>query len=209
MTLAEKITAIIESDLHAANGRRRERLLSAREIAQVLTEAMRDGYGYTTGGSVAKSYKYRASTTKAFAVANGPDYIALKTDDGDAKGSPVSFAGPSQATRPSIDKWAARQTLYTLRPEAGWLVLTRRECRLFVRSIAGIAIPKDLPVAMVTVADSLSAGNCRMTTERVATWFPDTAVSSKELIRTIQSREPLLMPFALRAIRYAAQRVAQ
>lgn len=80
MTATQKITQRIDAMIATANGLARERKLSTREIAQVLSEAIRDGHGYTTGGSVAKSRAKwgRAETTVAFAVANGPDYIAIK-----------------------------------------------------------------------------------------------------------------------------------
>ena len=202
----QKMISRIQIALDTANGRSRERLLSKREIAQVLTEAMRDGYGYTTGGTVAKAYsKYgTAYSTMAFAVANGPDYIALRVVRNSANSSAVTWAGPSSVAEKSCRNWVARQTLYTLRD---WIILSRAECKLFIRSIAEAKFAA-VPDVSVTLEDSLAAGNCRTVTARVAGWCaPRTEVPARTLARAIQSREPLLIPFAQRAIAQAARRM--
>lgn len=205
MTQTQKLTAKLNAAIARANDGGKVRTLDIRDVAQVLAEAIRDEYGYTTGGSVAKSYTNHGTawSTKAFAVANGPDYIALTMTRGNALGSPVTFAGPSQATDKSIRTWAARQTLYTLRD---WLILTRAECKLIIRSLVALKL-SDVPDVPVTTQDSLAAGNCRMTTDRVAGWFaPRVEVSARELAKAIMAREPLLVPFAKRAIAQAARR---
>ena len=208
MTQTQKITARIEHALNTANAGQRVRLLGLNEIAQVLSEAMSNlGHGYTSGGRVANAYARfgKAYSTKAFAIANGPDYIALKIERIGSNASDVTFAGPTQSTAKSIDHWQAQQTLYTLRD---WLILSRAECKLFIRSITSIPL-SGIPAGItVTLADSLAAGNCRMTSERVASWFaPRTEVPARELARTIMSREPLLAPFAKRAIEAASRKV--
>lgn len=198
-------TQHIETILTSEQGKRKQRLLTAREIGQVLTEAMRDGYGYTTGGQVANSYGYPASTTLAFACANGPDYIALKIGTGDARknSSPVTFAGVKSSREKDCRDFVARSTLYTLRD---WIILSRAECKRFIRSIVGIKVPRNLPKVTVTLQDSLNAGNCQSQSMRVAGWFKAPAIQSATLVRTIARREPLLLPFALRAVKQAAIR---
>lgn len=218
MRQAQKVTRTIQCALDAANGKRKQRTLSIREVAQVLTEAMhtkkdlamysRYGYGYTTGGHVANAYGYSAATTLAFAVANGPDYIALKIGQGDARknSSPVTFAGPNSVRDSDCRKWAECQTLYTLRD---WIILSRAECKLFIRSLSAMPanVLRNLPDVLVTLNDSLAAGNCRAVSERVASWFaPSSEISARTLAKVVQSREPLLIPFALRAIKQAEQR---
>jgi hypothetical protein len=204
------IDQTIDKKLSHANGRRRERLLSKREVAQVLSEAISElGYGYTTGGHVAGGYKYRAYTTAAFALANGPDYIALRiaVADGGKNASPVTWAGPRSEREKDIKAFCDRQTLYTL-VVGGWMLMTRKEAKRFIRAVQGIAVPKNLPAVTVTLADSLAAGNCRMTSERVAAWFAAPAIQSATLVRRVREREPILLPFALRAIAAAAKRVS-
>lgn len=196
----------ITTALAKANGRARERLLGAREIAQVLTEAMREGYGYTTGGTVAKAYskKGTAYSTMAFAVANGPDFIALAITRMPSMGSPVTWAGPNNKSDQSIRKWVERQTLYTLRD---WMIFTRPECRLWIRSLAKVQVgdvPHDL---FVTLDDSLRAGNCERESRRVAEWFkPEKAVAAVKLVKVVSRREPLLLTYVQRAIAQAKQR---
>jgi len=90
----------------------------------------------------------------------------------------------------------------------GWLLLSRAECRAFVRSQTNPAVTlQDVPDVPVTLRDSLAAGNCRPTSEVVAGWFsPRTEVPARELARMVRDREPTLLPFALRAISHAAKR---
>lgn len=207
MTKTQKVTARLDSAIAKANGTGRQRLLGRAEVAQVITEAMRDDYGSTNGGSVARAYSKNgniALTSVAFAVANGPDYIAVKLSRINALASAVTWAGPDRIN--NCMAWVAKQTLYTLRD---WIILSRAECRLFIRSVTAVTttISGESQGLLVTLADSLAAGNCQSQSERVAGWFAGRSeVPAKELMTTVAKREPLLITFVHRAIAVAERR---
>jgi hypothetical protein len=206
--------------LAAANGRRRERLLNADEVAQVVREALTDGIGYTDGGNVPNAYAYAATKTVATAVAVG-DLVAIGVTTTSAhRGSPVTWIGCAGTHPTTLKKYVSR--LNALRGDdainaaLAWadLTITRRQAQTWLRSLAqqeataraALTAIHGSPSApppnvSVTLAHSLEAGNCGTVSRRVAKWFPGrSAVPAAELLAEIDSREPTLRSFAVRAI---------
>jgi hypothetical protein len=212
--------------LTTANGRRRERILGADEVAQVVREALVDGIGYTAGGNVAHAYDYNATKTVATAVAVG-DLVAIGVTTASAhNGSPVTWIGCASTHPTSIIKYLTKIDMLctdeAITAALAWadLTITRRQAKTWIRSLAQqaaaataalTAIQREPsaawgtschpPNVRVTLAHSLAAGNCGTVSRRVAKWFPGrSAVPAAELLAEINRREPTLRSFAVRAI---------
>jgi hypothetical protein len=79
--------------LHNANGNRRQRVLSLREIESVIRKSALDGWSTDNGGFVANRYGYPAVQTTALAVRRTDGAIALCVD--------VNSASKGTSVRPS------------------------------------------------------------------------------------------------------------
>ena len=96
-----QINAAISVLLGWANHAARVRTLDLQDIEKVLREAVQNGYGYASGGSVASAYaRYgTAYSTKAFAVRLGPDWVALQISRVPSNASDATWAGPHSIRR--------------------------------------------------------------------------------------------------------------
>lgn len=209
--------------LRKMNGRRRERLLTEGDIDQVIREALVDGYGYASGGTVAKSYKYRAWTSAvACAKLRGQMYIRM-AEIGANGGSIVTWFGPASSRRADCDKWFNEMnsigplTWHQSIALAKWMPLShhaQREARQAVRQIRDreraeaqqrAAQIEAAPDVLVTKADSLACGNCRHVTERICAAFGTEQMQSHVFLRRMFRTYPELLRFAFRAVEYAAK----
>lgn len=210
--------AAIQSKLDAANGRRRERTIAFREAVQSIREALRDGYGYVNGGTVANSYGYCAYQTQvgAFAANDAVILTIHQSSAGKGTGLPLPWRRNTNE-----DKIAEIITSSTVRPypqSSGTIRMSRRTARAIVaaqdhadaiKAIERIPAEYCESETPVTAADSLASGNCESETRRVQSWFPGReSVPAKEILAAIVTNAPSLISFAVRAIQYAERHAA-
>lgn len=88
MSIAQQI----REELAQANGWRRIRIVTEREAAEVILEAIASGKDYTTGGSVANSYGYRAVSTVFVATCEGGT-VAFKAGTANAQNPTPAACG--------------------------------------------------------------------------------------------------------------------
>jgi hypothetical protein len=201
-------TRRLRTALDTVNGRRRERILHLQEVAQVVREALTDGLGYTTGGSVANSYGYRAYTTMAAAVGVS-DLIAIGVAIRDANAGPITWIGaPPVSHAKKIIAWQAGLTWAAMSGDWVDIVITRDEATGWLRSLRPRRVTgRATPRVAVTMRDSIASGNCQSVSRRVRRWFPGrSSVPAQELLAEIDKREPTLRSFAVRAIEAAQRR---
>ncbi len=203
--------------LAALRGRARMRVLDARDLLQVLEEARRTEYGLRTGACVANKYGYPAHRMRLVAIRRRTGSYAVLADWGNAKkGSSNCPLGGQQ----SVWEQTLSREKIKLDPRLSWWIIPRREVeralaerRLVARREAEEHWPAENypPDLLITVEDSLAAGNCAIESARVAAWWPagTTAVSAADLRRAILIREPTLTRYAIRAVEAAAARVAR
>lgn len=212
-TKTEAATQALITQLHRINGKRRQRTISYTEAVQAIREALRDGYGYVNGGTVANCYGYAAVQTQVTAIAGNGVVVVRAIEASASKGSGTGLPWKRNATADTI---AAGIEAATKTPHPGAIVLTRNTARRIVAAqdhadaLAAIdRIPAELREdgTLVTAADSLAAGNCESETRRVSSWFAGRdAVPARELLAAIIERAPSLVTFAVRAVQYAQRR---
>lgn len=208
-------TAAIQAQVDAANGRRSARTVNFSEAIQAIREALRDGYGYVNGGTVANSYGYAAVQTQVTAIAVEQTVIVnvltANAKKGTGTGLPWTRAANEEKIRTTI------LDLVWCPARNGEFRLTRKQAKAIVAAQdhadairAAERIPADVRDSkiLITAADSLAAGNCESETCRVQSWFPgrDT-VPANEVLAVIIKRAPSLISFAVRAIKYAQSHV--
>ena len=210
----------IEWALGRVNYRRRTRTISMRDVAQVLREALHDGVGYHSGGTVARSYDYPASTAAVAAVRldgsvaaqllgtvmDSTFAIKFGSHDAHRNASQVTWFGPHSCREADLMAWRAKQTIESLR-EDDWIILARRDVVQVIRSQRHRynALLENVPLVTVTREHSLAAGNCRTETDRIATVLGVDKISSRRLLTYLAHHEPHLLPYARRAVDYAAE----
>ena len=202
----------IEAALKRANYRRRTRTISMRDVAQVLREAGSNGLGYHSGGVVPKAYKYSADTAAVAAIrVNGVFAITFGSHDAHRSASQVRWFGPHSSKEGDLAAWFASQTLESLQQERDWIVLNRRDVVQIIRSQRQRyhAALHNIPVVTVTREHSLACGNCQTETDRIVEALGVTEITSRRLLTYLAHHEPHLLPYARRAVDFAAQEVAQ
>lgn len=197
--------------IRRVNYRRRTRRITESDVVQVLAEARDDGYGWMVGGKVAKAYDYPASTAAVAAIRLDKHTFAVRVGSCDAHrdASPVTWFGPSSKLDNSVCLWLNRVREDRKLLGAAWILLTRAEVLGMLRprdeAIAKAVEPiiaTTVPDVLITVEDSLNAGNCPRVTERVARAFEFQPTNA----RTVARRFPSLLPFVRRAAQRAEQR---
>ena len=213
---AARIRANIEAHLAIANDGRRVRTINYREAVQAVREALADGWGYVSGGTVAAAYRYPASQTQVGAMAYGSAVVVRILETMASRGTGLPLPWRRNTSADKIAKIIA-ETIWT--PAArGEIRLSRRQAVALVadddREQAAVALAR-VPEAVrsstvpVSVAHSLAAGNCERETLRVAAWFGGRAtVPACELMDMVSHRSPALISFASRAIEYACSHPA-
>lgn len=210
-SVVSSTTEAITATLAGANGRRRERTLSYSEAIQAIREALRDGYGYANGGTVANSYGYAASQTQVGAISANDAVVVTICQSSASKGSALLLPfrrGTSE------EKVAAIIDSSTQRPyRGGGIRMSRRTARAIVAAqdhADAVAAADRIPFeyrncdTLLTASDSIAAGNCQSETVRVQSWFAGReAIPAREVLAAIVERAPSLIPFAIRAIQYA------
>lgn len=189
----------IEDAIAAANGRRRTRILSAASVPQVIREALRDGIGGTTGGSVANCYGYPARTTRVWAVRTSRGDVAVRCET-----APANKVSDCPGGRRAEAKLRAHADAH---PEQ-YVIIPAATARRLVRDASAAGWGK-CPVdgdVVVSVSDSLNTGNCATETARVRDALGGHEdVSASTLWSYCVSHEPpTLRPFVVRAMRHAA-----
>ena len=194
----------VQEMLNQANGRRRTRLCSEYDVRQVIKEAIREEYGYTTGGHVANAYKYPSVTTVLLAWRyDNTIRIAAAVGNGHKNSSAVTPFGVTSARDKHIREWIADGNIHDAQ-----VIMSMRDARRYVVSSATTIITESdratmrrLPNIVVTLQDSLDSGNCLRESEKVAGWFKNRAtVTARRLLAKVIKREPSLYRYALRAI---------
>lgn len=205
----------IEQAIERVNYRRRVRRIDETDVLEVLAEARRDDYGWMRGGVVANAYKYPAYTAAAAAIRLSEETFAVRVGSCDAhKGSsPVTWFGPQSRRDKDIRSWleAVRKDHNRLKNDE-WLFLSRTEVLTMIRTHQGrvradaraklTQLLETIPDVIITVDDSIKAGNCPKETERVAKIFDYQATNA----RVVATRFPELASFVRKAALQAETR---
>jgi hypothetical protein len=207
--------ASIQSKLAAANGKRKVRTVNYSEAVQAIREALRDGYGYVNGGTVANNYGYPAIQTIVTAIAGERvvifDAFVAKANKGHGTGLPWTRAASAEKIRKTILDLAqcpAPKGFALMTRRTAIAIVSERDHADAIRALE--SIPSELldSTTPVTASDSLACGNCASETARVQSWFPEReSVPANELLQKIVETAPSLVSFAIRAIQYAQRRI--
>ena len=192
-------------------GRRTQRTLDDTDLMQALAEARRYSYGNRYGSTVANCYVWRAyrMVMAAIKLSSGRGYAVRTCWANATKGSSRVPEGGRMQDWLDLLPWRRSLSLQKL-VDAGYSILTcaevtraMAEVRLRARVCAQKLWPEepDYDSIMVTVADSLAAGNCERVTATVRDWFPGLdSVSATTLRRTILARDPMLARYGKAAV---------
>lgn len=91
----------IDTLIQYANGRMRSRTITRDDVRTAVLDAIKDDYGWRTGGMITvKAYKYQAYTAACAAIRISRD-IYLSATCINAKGSPVTWWGPDSTREAS------------------------------------------------------------------------------------------------------------
>jgi hypothetical protein len=114
----------LEKLLDRANARRRTRCINMNDLEDTIKEAIDDGYGYVTGGTVANAYKYPATAAACAAVRLGETVLVrVGSVNASKTHSPVTWFGPASARDKVVREWIEKQTVEGL-VKQGWEAFT-------------------------------------------------------------------------------------
>lgn len=215
-TQVETAERELREKLNAANGKRRERIVSFHGAIQAIREALgEDPYGWVGGATVCNSYGWRAYRTRVWAIrCGGTVWVGVEVVSATSGGTGLPWR---EGLRPeTVQKSLAEFAEYVAKAKpVGLVQISERAARLLVyrnekesRDRAWESVPSAMKTceALVTVDDSLKAGNCAKETARVAKWFRAKGVPARALLDRLKARAPHLLPFGVRAVRVAMSR---
>lgn len=181
------------------NGRARDRKATIGMFAQAVFEATEYGIGHTNAGLIrCNSYNYRADARAVAAIKiRGRIYVASAVIN--AKGSPVTWFGPSADRANAIDKWRKSQTVATL--DHSWVLLSPALVRALLAFRLDFSAQDlgDLADTVISRHDSLASGNCERITSIVAKFFGDVPQQAKVVLAAF----PEYRAYIRRAARFA------
>lgn len=204
------------AEMRRVNSGRRIRRIDLYDIGRCIREAHSYGIGYTTGGKVANTYRYPATTAAVAVLRSGRNYyVRFASINAKRDSSIVTWFGPVSEKTIHLKAWVAKMTAYPLTYDCA-NVLDKRWIRLsatdlaVLRRVHTLITSDDLecPEVEVTYEDSIAAGNCRTETDRVqhSVLHDATSMSSRTLLRTIANEVPSLLRYARRAVAAAVLR---
>ena len=227
-----EIKSKIEKRIVQVNGKRSERLIGMADVIQALREATEtESYGATTGGYVAKSYKFAAVTSAVYALEFAPGHVVLALDTINAHGasetkwatscSSNDIQGQKLAFGPRTDIWP-NFNIFMTRRQALALTAESRKASAESRKASAArdkqakreaaakakreaaAMIAEIPSVALTAEISLAAGNCKSQTARVAKLVNRSHMNARDLASFLV-RKGLrnLVPYVARAANYA------
>lgn len=105
----------LQEALNAANGKRNVRTLDYVQVMEIVNYAINNGCGWTSAGSVANAYHYKAVTTAVLVVCVGDRArVKIGTIEAHGKRSPMVWFGCTRST--SNEHVAERAAAWLAKP---------------------------------------------------------------------------------------------
>ena len=212
-----EIKSKIEKRIVQVNGKRSERLIGMADVIQALREATEtESYGATTGGYVAKSYKFAAVTSAVYALEFAPGHVVLALDTINAHGasetkwatscSSNDIQGQKLAFGPRTDIWPNFNIFMTRRQALALTADSRKASAARDKQAKreAAAMIAEIPSVALTAEISLAAGNCKSKTARVAKLVNRSHMNARDLASfLVRKGLSNLVPYVARAANYA------